>query len=290
MAANDVAPALKRYWQKFGFDSWIVVDGNYPPPSDPTNRIPVTDPEHEHPPQDFSFWSDAEREAVTLPYIPHNLLFRLREALWTVALALEEMLAVITTHGRLDVEKISWERHVLYQDAYQTIRLCLTCVSPKRWIGESDPVDDWVRKVTGEPPRKWTTGLLCDLHTLHFQIEKLKSEKKTSPLDEAKLDELRCAFESRAQFLQHLPNVPFAPKGPPKPEAPAGAKRRGRKPKTYPHDEKIVNAWKTGKHRTKKDLANALGFGLDLITSAIQRDRDKRRRAVGKSGVVKRKN
>jgi hypothetical protein len=70
----------------------------------------------------------------------------------------------------------------------------------------------------------------------------------------------------------------------------AEQKRRGRKPKSHPHDEQIVRAWKTGKYPTKKDLAAELNKSLKLVKSAIERDRDKRRRPAGKSKRVKSKN
>lgn len=53
----------------------------------------------------------------------------------------------------------------------------------------------------------------------------------------------------------------------------AQAKPRGRRRKQHPHDEQIVSFWRSGRYRTKKELAEALGLTLKLVAAAIERSR-----------------
>lgn len=78
-------------------------------------------------------------------------------------------------------------------------------------------------------------------------------------------------------------DVTTRPNTKPEPQAGNGtAMRRGQRPKTYPHDVKIVAAWETGQCRTKKDLAETLGHNLKLVEAAIERARSRRRRCADK--------
>jgi hypothetical protein len=57
-------------------------------------------------------------------------------------------------------------------------------------------------------------------------------------------------------------------------------KKPGRKRSQYPHDDRILNAWQTGKHQTHKDLAETLELPPSTVKKAIERERGRRRRAA----------
>jgi hypothetical protein len=64
-----------------------------------------------------------------------------------------------------------------------------------------------VGRVNGDPSRKWSTDLLCDLHELHHLINSLYREYSNADL--IRFSELGDAFERRARFIMHLPRVPY---------------------------------------------------------------------------------
>lgn len=70
------------------------------------------------------------------------------------------------------------------------------------------------------------------------------------------------------------------------PPPPKKLKRRGRPPQSHPHDERILAAWNSRQAGvTKIDLAQSLQLSIDLVEKAIERDRNRRRRAVRKKRV-----